>query len=342
MNKPIRRVTRADVAKKAGVSPTIVSYVVNNNRYVDKDKKARVKQAMKELCYRPNSMARALKGKHSHLILFIVDDLVGEHFGKINKQMNSWAIENDYFICLCESRNDDEFINQIFQSYFDGVIIGSSTLKHEYIQKIIDTNIPVVLLEMRKYGDITGDIALINSGLYRGARDCCRALLEKKRSHIVYIDSLSQDRADYEIKDDFRYEGFVDELKDSGKFNDNNFRLVSNYLDEDDLANKLKDLIDSGFIIDGVFGRTDSIALNAMSHLVNMGFKVPEDISIIGVNNSRISKYSNPKLTTLDIDREAIGDAATSILSKMFNNDEINEEERHIVLDSKLIIRESL
>lgn len=56
-------VTRKDVAQRAGVSETIVSYVLNNNRYVDKTKRERVMQAVKELNYHPNSIARALKGK---------------------------------------------------------------------------------------------------------------------------------------------------------------------------------------------------------------------------------------------------------------------------------------
>lgn len=59
------RVTRADVAKAAGVSETIVSYVVNNNRYVAKEKRQRVEEAIRALNYRPNNMARALKGRRA-------------------------------------------------------------------------------------------------------------------------------------------------------------------------------------------------------------------------------------------------------------------------------------
>lgn len=342
MIKTIRRVTRADVAKKAGVTPTIVSYVVNNNRYVDATKRENVKLAMKELGYRPNSMARALKGKHSHLILFIVDDLLSEHFGRINKQMNAWANENDYFICLCESRNDDDFINHIFQSYFDGVIIGSYTFKHEYIQKVIDTNIPVVLLEMRKYSDLTGDFALINSGLYQGARSCCKAFLKKKREHIVYIDSFTDDIEKDYICDDFRFDGFVDELKDNGKYNDDNFRLISHCIGEEELNQKIDDLINEGFKIDALFGRTDAVALQGMSKLKNLGYKIPNDCSVIGVNNLKIASYSEPKLSSLDIDREGIGKYATTILAKMFSGEELSSDERHIVLKTKLIDRDSL
>ena len=74
----IRCATRADVAKRAGVSVTVVSYVLNNNRYVEKEKRARVLQAARELHYTPNNIARALKGKSSHHIIFIVDNIINQ------------------------------------------------------------------------------------------------------------------------------------------------------------------------------------------------------------------------------------------------------------------------
>ncbi|MBK5201253.1 MAG: LacI family DNA-binding transcriptional regulator [Spirochaetaceae bacterium] len=341
MVEKIRRVSRADVAKMAGVSPTIVSYVVNDNRYVDADKKRRVHEAMNELGYRPNVIARALKGKHSHLILFIVDDLLSDHFGRINKQMNAWAIEHDYFICLCESRNDDDFISQIFQSYFDGVIIGSSTFKVEYLQKVINTNIPVVLFEMKNYSSLEGTFALINSGLYNGAITCCQELLNKKREHIIYVDSFIEAGRKANYCDDFRYSGFVDELKANNKYNDRSFRLITDCENEENLINKINALLDSGFAIDGVFGRTDYVAVQAMYALINRNFKIPYDCSVIGVNNSKSTNYTNPKLSSLDIDREGIGFSATNILSRMFSNEELLKEDLHIGLSTKLIIRES-
>lgn len=71
MERNSERVTRADVAKAAGVSETIVSYVVNNNRYVAKDKRQRVEEAIAALHYRPNNVARALKGKRSNQLLLL-------------------------------------------------------------------------------------------------------------------------------------------------------------------------------------------------------------------------------------------------------------------------------
>ena len=82
-----QRVTRRDVALRAGVSETVVSYVLNANRYVDSEKKERVLRAVRELGYFPSPVARALKGKDAHHVLFIVDDMISEYFGSIISEM---------------------------------------------------------------------------------------------------------------------------------------------------------------------------------------------------------------------------------------------------------------
>ena len=75
--KDLRTITRKDIAIEAGVTETIVSYVINGNRYVKEEKRRKVEEAIARLNYRPNSMARALKGKKSNHILFIADDIEG-------------------------------------------------------------------------------------------------------------------------------------------------------------------------------------------------------------------------------------------------------------------------
>ena len=321
MSKTIKRVTRKDVAERANVSPTIVSYVINNNRYVDAEKKQRVVDALKELSYKPNSMARALKGKQSNQILFIVDDLQSEHFSKIMKQMDSWAYENSYFISLCESRNSDSFVHQIYQRYFDAIIIASGTFKQKYIQELIDTNIPIVILEMRKYDKLSGNYGLIDTGLYDGSRKCCKTLIEQGRKRIIFVDSFESLSFTKSPKDDFRYKGFIDELDSNNYIKDVNYKIINNCSCEKDLSHAIDQILDSNFNIDGIFGRTDSVAIHAMYKLIDRGFNIPKDCSIIGVNNARISRYTTPQLSSLDIDRESIGKAIIQLLEKMFNKE---------------------
>lgn len=339
MSEDIKRVTRKDVAELAGVTPTIVSYVINDNRYVDIAKKKRVLSAIKELGYRPNSFARALKGKQSNHILFIVDDLLSSHFAKIIKKMDSWAYEKGSFISLCESQNSEEFVSQIYQRYFDAVIIASGTFRQKYIQQLIDTDIPVVLLEMRNYSKLHGEFALINSGLYEGARLCTRTLLGKGRKNLVYVHSRFVENNEFILEEDFRYHGFIDELKVAGV---DSYHIIQGYHDKEELAQTIGRLLDSGFRIDGVFGRTDAEAIPAMQILQQRGYDLPADCSVIGVNNSDLCNYVQPSLSSLDINRGEIGEAAKRLLEKMLSHQNLDKDELHTSLTAELVERESL
>ena len=127
------RVTRVDVAKMAGVSETVVSYVINNNRYVAMDKRKRVEEAVRALNYRPNNIARALKGKQSNQILFIADHITNEYFASIVSEMDKYAYNSGYLISLCANRNTEEFVSQVISRQYDGIIVSSASFPAEYV-----------------------------------------------------------------------------------------------------------------------------------------------------------------------------------------------------------------
>ena len=92
----MKKVTRADVARDAGVTPTIVSFVVNNNRYVSQEKRQRVLDSIKRLGYIPDATARALKGKSSGHILLLINNLHSPHYLELIDE-----IENQSFYRGC-------------------------------------------------------------------------------------------------------------------------------------------------------------------------------------------------------------------------------------------------
>ena len=165
------RVTRADVAKYAGVSETIVSYVLNNNRYVAAEKRERVKKAVAELNYHPNVIARALRKKTSRQILLITDIVIDELFGEILYQLDKYAYDKGYMVSLCKYHNVDSYLGRVINSQFDGIIINSAGFKTEYINQIAQAGTPVVLFLTKKYEQIPDGVATIDSGLYKGLEE---------------------------------------------------------------------------------------------------------------------------------------------------------------------------
>jgi len=313
-------VTRADVARRAGVSETIVSYVVNNNRYVDKTKRKTVEDAIRELNYRPNNIARTLKGKDSNHILFIADQIDNEHFGKLMAEMDKYAYDKGNMVSLCANRNNNEFLSQIISNQYDGVIISSNSFTREYIQQLVAARLPVVLLRNREYGEING-VAIIGTGLYFGARDCVRHLAERGRRHILYLSQYSE-RSNFDTASDMRYRGFIEQMAECGiPILESN--IIAGCRNAAEISEKLLVRLCKNKKADAIFGHNDFLACIGMKTAQKIGYKVPDDIAVIGFDNSNLSQYTTPTLSTVEIHRDAIARAAIEMLHQMIKKQTI-------------------
>ncbi len=331
-----KRVTRADVAKYANVSETVVSYVMNNNRYVIEDKRKRVEEAIRVLQYRPNNVARALKGKQSNQIIFIADQITNEYFSRIVSEMDKYAYEKGYLISLCANRNTPEFVSQVISRQYDGIIVSSTSFPEEYVQQFVEANIPLVLFMNRQYNNIPKNVGIIDAGLYSGARDCVKYLISKGRRHILYIDRISS-RGSKSTMDDLRLRGFVEQMKESNlKFTEDN--IIAGSFTEEQVESEIINRIKNGLKVDAIFGRNDMLACVAMSAVKKMNLKVPQDIAVIGFDNSLLSRFSDPKLTTMEMQREEISRAAIEMLQRMIEG---KEGALNAAFKTNLIRRES-
>ena len=329
-------VTRKMVADEAGVSVTIVSYVINNNRYVDKEKRRRVEEAIKKLGYRPNAIARMLKSKRSNHILFIADQIDNEHFGKLLSEMDSLLYDKGYLISLAHNRDNDEFIQHIISRQIDGVIVSSISMRERYIRAIAAAGIPVVLLMNRSYTNLPKNVGEVYTGLYEGARLCIRHLYEAGRRHILYVDRMSH-RGHFSNLSDLRLKGYMDEMAQLNLSVDAE-SVITGCENEAEVIAKICAHIESGIPIDAVFSRNDRIAAIVLRAIKQRGLLIPQDISVVGFDNSNLSRYTAPPLTTVDIDRKGAAQAAVNMLQEMMMG---NDTPQKIKLKTNLVIRES-
>lgn len=327
--------TRKNVAELAGVSETVVSYVLNNNRYVAQDKRERVLKAVSELNYCPNSIARALKGKGSNSILFICDNVSNEHFGMIVDEIDRLAYDRDVIISLLRSRNDDRFITQILSRSFDGIVISSTSFDEKYVLQLIDAGLPVVLLMNKNYHGVGNRAAKIYTGLEQGMRSAVTLLASMNRKHILYIDRVSTHH-NYSTIEDWRYGGFLTQMQECG-YRISSDNILVGYETEEQMAEGLLQRIKDGLPVDAVIGRNDTLACMAMCTLQQCGYRVPEDVAVIGFDDSRISRISSPAMTSVSIDRRGIAKAILSAFDAMADGNAPPE----LYLPTKLIQRAS-
>lgn len=333
-NEQIRCATRADVAKRAGVSVTVVSYVMNNNRYVDADKRERVLLAAKELNYTPNNVALALKGKKSNQILFIVDNPANERLSRLMGGMDRYAYEKGSVVTLCATRNDEAFVRQVIRRRFDGIVISSMSLSEEYIREFVKAGIPTVLLLTHDY-EITEGVMKIGTGLYRGVCSIVEHLYQNGCRNIVYMDRISK-RNHFSDMTDCRLHGYADKMKELGlPWED---RIVTCCATKEASQEKLGKLIEAGKV-DAIVGRNDQMACIAMQQVLRMGLRIPEDIQIIGFDNSSVCEFVTPSLSSVQLDDDEICREAIQLIYEPRYGKESHFKHTIVVRDSTRCVR---
>lgn len=327
-----RKVTRKDVAREAGVSETIVSYVINKNRYVKEEKRQRVLEAIDRLQYRPNNIARALHGKGSLQILFIAEELSSGYFSEMVSQMSRDAYRQGYMISLCESQEEDEFVSHILSRQFDGLIVSASGVTDRELELLVQSGIPMVLFVNRRISCELQNTVLVDTGLYEGSRECVKYLAGKGCRKLVYLDRIGK-----QCEDDLYFQGFTDQMRESG------LELVSRYHIADcqsieEMQRRLQTLLEWEPSVDAIVARYDDLAAAALMVAAKAGRKVPDDLAVVGVDNDFISSYVSPALTTVEIQKEEVGKAAIQALIALIRKE---KQEENMKFSTRLIVRKS-
>ena len=319
--------TRKDVADLAGVSETIVSYVLNANRYVSAEKKKRVMEAVEKLHYRPNSIARALKGKGNSHILFIADNVANNYFGRLLQELDGVAYDKGYLVSLMSAKNDHDFINRILSRQVDAVIISSSSLPESSVQDLVNSGLPVVLLMNRDYATVNGRVARIYTGIESGIMSAVKLLYESGCRNLVHVDRVSR-QGHFSSRQDLRYRGFCNQMEALGcELTDASF--ITGCSDYTELFDAVCRRIRSGIPVDGFVCRNDGLASIVLNAVIACGKNVPEDISVIGFDNSDTSRVVRPALSTVATDQKAIAEAAMELIEAMINGQ--TPADRHLV-----------
>ena len=204
-----QKVTRKDVAREAGVSETIVSYVLNKNRYVKEEKRQRVLEVVEKLQYHPNNIARALHGKAA-CRSFSCRRTEQWYFSELVSQMSRDAYRRGYMISLCESQEEDEFVSQILSRQFDGLFVSASSVTDRELKLLVKSGIPMVLFLNREISCELQDTVVVDTGLYEGSRECVKYLVKNGCRNFVYLDKTGK-----QCDRDIHWKGFLDQIKES-------------------------------------------------------------------------------------------------------------------------------
>ena len=321
-------VTMNDVAKAAGVSQATVSRVINGNPSVGQTERRRVMECVRDLGYKPNIMARSLGGSKTNLIGVVIPDVANPFFAEIVNAIEKSANTYGYSVILCNTEYDIERERKsidVLKSYrIDGLVVVPSDKNAESFQRLKRIDIPVVVVTQDVHG-----FTSISVSHYDAGEEVAKHFLDSGCTRFIYIGTPNKLEA--------KGQGFKDYIKQSGFDLEKSLKI----LDKNKISESLTALLSQGYLVSpvGVFVKNDIDALNTMHVLKDLGVKIPEDVLLVGFDNTFFSKYLNPTLSTVAQPTEMIGTyAIENLVDKIGGR---KKDERHLILAQRLIVRES-
>ncbi len=331
--------TIKDVAKKAGVSIATVSFVINKSKNVTPETKNRVLKAIKSLNYHPSKSAiNLVSGKTGNIGFILTDDhfLRTEPFyTKIFLGTEFEARSEGYYILLTSIKQDfnekDILPRFILNKSVDGIIIAGK-IPHSLIDRISAYNLPTVFID---YNPPTNSYPLVLIDNIEGALLATNHLINLGHTNIAFIcgdiehPSLSE-----------RLKGYKRALVDANIPVKNNLIITdAKYPDRQNGFNSAKKLFSRNKNVTAVFAGNDAMAIGVLHYLKDNGYKVPQDVSLIGFDDVGGDILLRPPLTTIRVPKIELGAEALKLLVNTLKNKK--SLSKKILVPVELIIRES-
>lgn len=330
MSEP--RVTLADVARKAGVSTQTVSRVINNKREISEETRQRVLKVIQELGYRPNRIARSLVTQQTFTIGLLIPDIANPFYSEVTRGAEDAAWDCGYNVLLCNTDgNPQREVNSLQlleETQADGVIIVSPRMETEKLFPLLENFHAAVLVNRQAPAEIAG-VARVDD--FEGGFMAVSHLIEQGRQNIGFLAGPSDIFSGLE-----RVRGgqaaleaaglpFHSEWCLPGSLREGGYRLT-------------RELLYTYPEINALVCFNDVIAVDALNACKEMGLRIPEDIALVGFDDTTMARFVSPALTTLGVNKETLGASAARLLLDRLQGKAVQGE---VILKPQLIIRDS-
>lgn len=309
------KVTIYDVASEADVSLATVSRVLNYPEKVKPATRERVLEAIKKLGYRPNAIARGLASRRSTTVALIVPDVSRASVAEMINGVVDIARKYNYTVLLKVTNSETEIEEEIWQEVFaaqvDGILYLNDELQESNIKQIMESPVPVVLCNVQEEKNLIPSVSI---DYEKAFYEATKYFIDKGKKDILLVST----RSAYFVNAlrERGYKKAIEEANLEPKIIRTSGRLVVNY---PFFHEYLKDNKPEAAIV-----VRDSIAVSMINAACDLGIKVPDELEIMGFQNTKYSKMSRPTLTSIDNPIYDIGAVSMRLLTKLMNGEEID------------------
>ena len=328
-----KKITLKELAVILKVSVSTVSKALNDSYEISEATKKKVKTAAIKYNYSPNLLAQGLKTKKTKILGVVIPDMRAPFSIRVLRGIEKEASEQGYNILTCFSdeslEKEKSILEMLSQGNVDGILMSlskeSQTEQYvDHVNSLISNGIPVTLFD-RVDDHIVCDKVIIND--FDSTYNSTKLLLNSGARNILFVSPISTTTIGKN-----RYRGYAFALREKGNLKENVLH-IEEYKDfSDDLTRILK-----ADKIDAIIAANELTGISAVNIATRLGFKIPQQISIIGFTNGILSMNSNPPLTTMSQHGKDIGKVATQKLIKRLKNSKL--EFSTTVIETTLIKR---
>jgi DNA-binding LacI/PurR family transcriptional regulator len=296
-----------DVAKVAGVSTATVSKVINNTGRISEKTKAKIHRIMDELNFRPNVIASAMKGKSTYQVAFLIPDVSNPIYAEYLKHIEERGQELGYNIVMCSTDDQAEkearHISLLKQRRVDGFIIASKFKNVAILKQLISEKFPVVLFAHERPELPVSSVTVDD---YIGGYMAASHLLSLGHRIIGVL-------AEESLSSRERIRGYKSALAEADLAVEDHLIVISgpSVADAETAAAKLLDREDRPTAI---FGCNDLLAIGAMQASRARGIQVPDQLSVIGFDDTQLCSIVSPKLTSISQPVRKLGKEVTDLI----------------------------
>lgn len=321
------------IAELAGVSRTTISRYLNNG-YVSEKNREKIQKIIEETGYVPSSFAQTLRTKKTNLVGVIVPKISSSTISRIVDGISIELKKDGYNILLgntdLDLEKEIEYLNIFKNNEVDGIIFLAKTITNRHLEIMEKLKIPIVII-----GQNIDNYSCVYHNDYEASYEVVKELIKSKCKNIGFIGVSEEDIA---VGID-RKQGYINALKDNHIYINQEYIKIGDFSFESGYE-CCKDLISKNQDIDGIFCATDNIAIGAMEYLKAKSIKIPKDICIVSIGDTKESKVVTPKLSTVHYYYKTSGiEGAKILMDKIKNN---NKDIHKIQLGYEYIKRESI
>jgi DNA-binding LacI/PurR family transcriptional regulator len=331
-------VTIKDVAKRANVAPSTVSRVIADSPRISEKTKRKVREAMKELGYHPNFIARSLASQSSQVIGLVMPSsadqaLQNPFFPEVIRGISKAAHEKKYALQMSTGEREEEIYEGVIEMLqgrrVDGVILLYSRVNDKLMKYLQQNGLPFVVIG--KPHQKAEQITHVDNDNYRAAKEATQYLIELGHERIAFVGG----NVNYLVTVD-RLLGYEEALKEAGLPYRKDYIMHEEFLKEGG-QEAMKELLSLAEPPTALVVADDLMALGVLNTLDEMNLRVPDDISIVSFNNTLLSEISRPPLTSVDIHIFQLGyEAAKNLIEKIVNP---NEPIKRVIVPHRLVKR---